>query len=313
MGEPVTGTNYQYIGIGKGKYALTGLKVREELNKHTFQLESSDGFKTKMYRTNDEDITEENKRTIRNYSLDVVSFDQQGNSEEKMVDNFIRLNQNVHCIVRDSFELWNSFQIPKVINDIKQVAQYGLFKQSGKRMKEEELVTILAYAKREQITIDNMEEFFSAYKHLENKDKPTEHYEVQISIRNKENITSYLEKLEPNTQEENKFLDSIHSVQVFSEKLKILSDNNDNKLIKLFNPNIETPRKGNMKDFYITWIMLDKLDIHLISTYKGNIVQDLDEIFHFMKNMPENKTERDFIQYVKVKLQNYMNLSGTII
>lgn len=307
MGEPVTGVDYQYIDSSKKQYTLNGLKVLP-LNGYTFFSEASDGFKTKMYRKNDKDISEEKKKAILNYPLDIVSFNQQANTAEKAVDNFIRLNQNVHPIARDSFEVWNSCHAVRAIDEIKEIAKYELFKQSGKRMKEEELVTVLAYASSQDIEIGNMEEFFSIYKRPENKDRYNEHYEVQISIKHKKNITDYIEDIEPNSEKEKEFLHHIHLVKIFSEKLKILSDNHNERLIKIFNPNIAFPKKGNVKDFYITWLFLNNFNMHFISTYKNELFKELEEIFNLMKNMPEHETEKNFIQYVARKINIYLEI-----
>lgn len=313
MGEPVTGADYEWIETKKDKYTLKGLNVMDGLNGKTFFSEAADGFKTKMYKTRDNDISEEQKKTIKNYLLDVVIFDQQGNTEEKAVDNFIRLNQNAQPIICHSFEVWNSCDIPRVTEEIKEIAKYKGFKQNGKRMKEEELVTIFSYAESQNIGIENMEQFFSTYKRLENKGKINEHYEVQISIKKKQEITKFLEKIRPNTEKEERFLQCVHSTKLFCEKLKILSNDDANSLIRIFNPNIKSPRKGNPKDFYISWIFLKDLDIHFINTYKTKIFKDLEEIFHTMKNLPEGKDEKDFIKYVKAKIDYYESFLGNNI
>ena len=218
---------------------------------------------------------------------------------------FLRLNQNPCPISINTFEMWNSFDIVKTINKIKQIAKYKLFQQYGNKMKEEELVTTLAYMDYEEIDIDNIEKFFSIYTYVENKDKRNEHSEIKISVNNKNAITNFLEDLQPDSKEENEFIKSVDSVNNFIDKLNILSKEDDTLLIKIFNPNIKVPRQGNRKDFYITWLILQELDTHIISTYREEILKDLEELFKQMKNMPADKEVKDFIDYVKSIINEY--------
>ena len=157
----------------------------------------------------------------------------------------------------------------------------------------------------EEIDIDNIEKFFSIYTYVENKDKRNEHSEIKISVNNKNAITNFLEDLQPDSKEENEFIKSVDSVNNFIDKLNILSKEDDTLLIKIFNPNIKVPRQGNRKDFYITWLILQELDTHIISTYREEILKDLEELFKQMKNMPADKEVKDFIDYVKSIINEY--------
>lgn len=292
MGEPITDENFNYIKTYKDRYALCGLKDFEDLN-------------GRVYEEGENGINQFKREPIKNYEMEVIKIHRQANPEFDSVDMFLRLNQNPCPISVNTFEMWNSFDIINSINKIKEIAKYNLFKQYGNKMKEEELVTILAYMNYKGINIENLNKFFSVYMYLENKDKQGEHYEVKLSIPNKEAITNFLEDLEPDSDEESKFLNSIDSVNVFIEKLRILSENDENVLIRIFNPYIRIPRNGNKKDFYITWLILQELDTHIIRTYKESILEDLEEVFKLMKNMPKNRDEKSFINYIKNVINEY--------
>lgn len=292
MGEPITDEDYNYIHTYKEKYALTGLKDLKNLN-------------GKVYEEGENSINEFKRDPIKNYIFDVIRINERANEDFDSVDMFLRLNQNPCPISINTFEMWNSFDIVKTISKIKQIAKYKLFKQYGNKMKEEELVTTLAYMDYEEIDIDNIEKFFSIYTYLENKDKRNEHYEIKISVNNKSAITNFLEDLQPDSKEENEFIKSVDSVNNFIDKLNILSKEDDTLLIKIFNPNIKVPRQGNRKDFYITWLILQELDTHIISTYREEILKDLEELFKQMKNMPADKKVKEFINYVKSIINEY--------
>ncbi len=291
MGEPITDEKYNYIRTYKDKYALCGLRDLD--------------LNGKVYEEGENSINQFKREPIQNYEIEVIKIDRQGNEDFDFVDMFLRLNQNPCPIGINSFEMWNSFEIVNSIKRIKEIAKYNLFRQYGNKMSEEELVTTLAYMNHEEITIDNINKFFSVYIYLENKDKLDEHYEIKLSIPSKNAITKYLEMLEPNSNEEKEFLKSINSVNDFVDKLKILSEDDEDILIKIFNPNIRIPRKGNRKDFYIIWLILQNLDTHIVKTYKKKLLKDLEEIFRMMKNMPANADVKSFIDYVKDIIKRY--------
>lgn len=148
--------------------------------------------------------------------------------------------------------------------------------------------------------------------YMENKDKQNEHYEIKMTIPNKEQITKFLEEMEPSSEQEKIFLYSIDSVSDFVDKLKTLSQEDEKALIKIFNPNISVPRNGNKKDFYITWLFLQQLDRHIVNTYRKTILKDMEEIFKLMKNMPKNRNEESFINYIKNLINKYARYSGNI-
>lgn len=300
IGKPVIDQDYQEIKTIKNKYALTGLRELEGLNNHYYEYE--EGV---------DSLSEDRKDEIRKYIFDVIRIDKkdEDNIIDKnvdFVDIFIRLNQNPCPIKMNGFEMWNSFNIINTISRIKEIAKYKAFKQYGNTMKEEEIVTILAYMDYRSFDIDNIYKFFKINLHTDNKDTKREKSLVKISIRNKEAITNLLEKMRPNSKEEKEFLISVNKVNDFVDKLKILSDNDEHLLMKVFNPNKRKNTKGDKNCFYITWLILQQLDIHLIQTYKKDILEDLKETFKLMQDMPKGKSASDFIVHVESIIDKYL-------
>ena len=188
---------------------------------------------------------------IKKYQLDVILIREEANPNFDPVDMFKRMNESPCNIKNNCFEMWNSFDTIKIIEKAKEIAKYDLFKQNGKNMKEAELVTILGYLAKKNINLKNIEQFLNIHLVTENKDKNDERIEVKISLKNKREITNYLANIEPDGSEEEYFIDCLDKVNVFAEKLKILSKNNSSRLIDIINPYLKKPKKGNMKDFYI--------------------------------------------------------------
>lgn len=296
MGENITDENFNYIETSKNKYSLCGLS---ELT----------GFKGHKYDEGKDTLNDIKKDLIKKYEFEIIRIDERLNSDSNFVDMFIRLNQNPCPISKNSFEMWNSYDVVRTIKRIKEIAKYTLFKQSGNKMKEEEIVTTLAFINLKNIDIKHINEFFSVFTYIENKDKANEHLEVKVSIKCKDAISNYLKKLVPNSDDEEEFLECVNSVNDFVNKLKILSEGNDEKLIRIFNPNVPNAKKGSKKDFYIVFLILQELDNHIIETYKEAILKDLKDIFILMKNMPNEGEATQFIKHIEGVVNKYKEYS----
>lgn len=165
-------------------------------------------------------------------------------------------------------------------------------------MKEEELVTILSYMAYKEFTIKDIGKFFNVKLSTYNKDSVRENTHIKISIKNKYAVTNFLEMMRPKEEKEQEFLKSIEKVTDFVEKLKILSNNDEKEIIKVFNPYKTNNRIIDKNALYIAWLILQELDIHVIQTYKEEILKDLTVIFKEMQNMPKGKNENDFVEHV---------------
>ena len=75
---------------------------------------------------------------------------------------------------------------------------------------------------------------------------------------------------------------------------------------------MKNPTKVSKNDFYIIWLILQEIDSHIIKTYRKEILEDLEEVFKLMKNMPEDKNEKSFINFMKDVAEKYAKYSGKI-
>lgn len=294
IGEPITNEDYQYIKTGKEKYALQGLRDLEDLNSKVY-AEDSDKASIGQFR----------RKPIEDYVFDIIRIDKKSNENVDFVDIFIRLNQNPCPINMNTFEMWNSFDVTNTINKIKELAKHKAFKQPNNTMKEEELITILAYMHYEEIDMDNINEFFRIHLRTDNRDTKREKSLIKISVRYKEAITNFLEKMIPDSKEEKEFINSINAVKDFMDKLKLLSNNDEKLLMNVLNPNNPKSTKVDKNCFYIMWLILQELDTHIIRTYREELLKDLKELFKLMQNMPKNKKEKDFLDYVNNVISKY--------
>ena len=166
-------------------------------------------------------------------------------------------------------------------------------------MKNEELITTLAYLHYKNINIDNVGEFFKIYVYLKDN-------EIKITFDKKGAVTILLETIEIDKEKNDMFINSIEQVELFAEKIKVLLDNDYNKLSKILNPFKDGISKARAKDFYMLYLILQELNIHIITTYKNEIINDISEIYKIMRKTPENIQIEDFMSYVKRTISKYI-------
>ena len=292
MGKQITNEKNEFINTTKYKFMLKGLD--NDLDKRVY--EDTLGK---------DSLTPEKKEVIQDYQLDVIRINERGNEDFDSIDMFIRLNQNPCPIYIDSFEFWNSFDFIDTINKIKEVAKCKFFKQdASNRMKEEELVTILAYMAHEDVNINNIDKYLLFYIYTENKDTATEYNILKISLT-KRRVTNYLKDIKPKSKEEKELSECVDLVKEFSNKLKILCDDDMEKFKKLLNPIRMKKKKNDKNCFYILWLILKDLDTHVISTYKKEIYNKIAELFALIQDMKKNKTINDIKRQIRSIIKSY--------
>ena len=299
MGESTETEQYNLFQDFKYKYSLTGIRAADDLN-------------GKVYEQGEENsISIDKKKIIDDFIIDAIRINFESNKNYDRIDMFLRFNENPCAIPKNGFEMWNALNIVKILDNIKQVAKYKLFNQYGNRMKEEELVTILAYMHFEEISIDNIESFLKIFTVLLNEDSDNERKEIKMSIRNKKRITDFLEKLDEDSNDAEEFKYSIGIVKEFTEKLEILFEGNRAKLKTIFNPYIKNPEKANLTDFYVIFLILKELDTHIVRTYKKEILEDLTQIFRKMKKMCSENVKA-WIEDIEKRLKEYKKHTGIL-
>lgn len=292
MKEQISNEKGERFKTYKHGYALTGLKDMD--------------LNGAVYEEGKNSLNQFKREPIRSYQFDAIKITARANEQFDFVDMFVRLNKNTRPLSINSFEMWNAFDVVNVIRRIKEISKYKLLKQPGKRMQEAELVTILAYIDYMNATINNLDQIFSVSLKTYNKTKRNEITQVKLSLcKTKNAITALLEEMEPNSKEEKEFMKSVEAVNEFVDKLKILSGDEEDRLLNIFNPNTTRRKMGSNNDFYIMWLILKSLDTHVVLTYRKELLKDLENIFRLMKDMPKDKNEFHFMEYLKSVISKY--------
>lgn len=239
---------------------------------------------------------------ILHYELECIEIRENDSTDFKPVDMFLRLNSKPYPILYNSFEMWNSFDCVDILNSIKALSnKYSkdIFNQSSKKMKNEELITTLAYLDYKNINFNNFNNFFKVYVYFKDN-------EIKMTFDKKYSVTVLLENIEKNEKENEKFLNSIDKVEHFAEKIKVLFDEDYDKLNKILNP-YKNIKKARAKDFYLLFLILQEFNMHIIKTYRLDIINDIESIYKYMKKIPNNIEATDFFNYCKKLISKYSN------
>lgn len=220
------------------------------------------------------------KDRILDFQIDIVEINQAQNPNFSPIDLFLRLNSKPFPIVANTFEMWNAFISRQFVEKIKLYAdQYAgkLFKPVDTRMKNEELITMLAYLS-----------------YIKRKDsiKPGDYLNIFVRnqrlnarINRKGNITNRLTEISSNNDPV--FDDAIQDVKDFIDKLQYLCGDefkNFNKMICHTRKNTQSRTNQN---FYLLWIALEHISIDRIKVEKDNIFKNIQNLFSKSQEIDE--------------------------
>ena len=293
MGEAFCDEKGNKIYSKKNTFKLKELRVLDELNGSKF---------------NNLDIKLQDK--IYDFNLSVVTIDEERNPNFNPIDLFIRLNNKPYPVRENTFEMWNSYidkeVITKIRDNVKKNEEWMYFRKNNCRMINEEMYTILAYLSYKN-TYENIQEkdIFDIYQ----KGK-----RINFRIPNKKDLTKILEAASQYEEKKKQFISSIKNVESFIKKIRlILIDKNiendaaneylKKELSHMFKVK-DTSTRRSLQDFYALWYIVQPINIEMIRKNRESIKEDLEVIFTFMKDIPENSLN-DFLDRVNEFTKKY--------
>ena len=245
------------------------------------QLSNKHGFKLTKLRFlkelngNDisgvEEIDKSLKDRILDFQIDIVEINQSQNPNFSPIDLFLRLNSKPFPIEANTFEMWNAFVAKEFLDIIKKCANnYAgkLFKPVDTRMKNEELITILAYlAYIEKKDSINPGEYLNIF---------VRNQRINARISTKSHITNRLTEISSNYDP--LFKNALQDVEAFIEKLQILCGENFEKFNSLIAHTKKNTQSRTNQNFYLLWIAVAHIE-------KKRLENEKEEIFKKIKNM----------------------------
>lgn len=221
------------------------------------------------------------KDRILDFQIDIVEINQEQNPNFSPIDLFLRLNSKPFPIEANTFEMWNAFVSKQFIETIKLYAkQYAgrLFKPIDTRMKNEELITMLAYL---------------AY--IERKDfiKPGNYLNVFVRnqrlnarISTKSNITNRLTEI--SSTNDPVFGDAINDVKEFIEKLQFLCGEDFEGFSDLICHAKKNTQSRTNQNFYLLWIAIAHIDFERLKREKETIIKNVQTMFLVSQEVKED-------------------------
>lgn len=266
---------------------------KEQLsNKHGFKLSSLRFLKELNGKdiTGVEEINPNFKDRILDFQIDIVEINQSQNPDFSPIDLFLRLNSKPFPIEANTFEMWNAYVTKEYVETIKGYAkEYSgkLFKPIDTRMKNEELITMLAYL---------------AFIERKDQTKPGEY--LNIFVRNqrinarfstKGNITTRLGEI--SSINDPVFGEALKDVKSFIEKLQVLCGDEFQDFNKMLGHSRKNTQSRTNQNFYLLWIALAHIDYAHVKQDKAEIFEKIRNLFLLSQDINDDEFDvKGFIQ-----------------
>ena len=212
------------------------------------------------------------KDRILDFQIDIVEISQSQNPEFSPIDLFLRLNSKPFPIEPNTFEMWNAYVTKEYIDIIKSIAKdYSgkLFKPVDTRMKNEELITMLAYL---------------AYNERKDHIKPSDclniyvrNQRVNARFTNKGSITTKLGEI--SRTGDPIFRDALVDVKKFIKKIEILCGKDFHDLNRLISHSKVNTQSRTNQNFYLLWIAVSNIELSVINSEKERIFNRIRNLF----------------------------------
>ncbi len=219
-----------------------------------------------------EEIDPNFKDRILDFQIDIVEINQSQNPHFTPIDLFLRLNSKPFPIEPNTFEMWNAYVTKEYLETIKEYAkEYSgkLFKPIDTRMKNEELITMLAYLayieKKDQIKPGDYLNIF------------VRNQRINARFRTKGNITTKLGEI--SSTNDPVFGEAIDDVKLFIEKLQALCGSRFQDFNKMLGHSRKYTLSRTNQNFYLLWIALDHIDYERVKQNKAEIFKKITNLF----------------------------------
>jgi hypothetical protein len=262
-------------------FKLKGLKILTELNGKNYS-----------------ELTQDQKDKILDFIIDEIIIEERINENFEPTDLFIRLNQKPYPIQQNSFEMWNSTVDKEVIQKIKDIAnkhvswffskEIKTSEERTDRMENEELITILSY-----ILYNNVNNKYDKVLGLfQRQDR------ITCRIKDKNVLTDFLNKLEKNVNEKELFIKSIDKTdELISQFGQLLNNPTKESFNSFLNVKDSQQFRRSYQDFYVIWLILDKMPISSDNT--NTILDSIKLSLKMLKNAENNHIDDTYMDNFK--------------
>ncbi|WP_444193302.1 DUF262 domain-containing protein [Dialister succinatiphilus] len=218
---------------------------------------------------------------ILDFQIDTVEIKQSQNPNFNPIDLFLRLNSKPFPIAANTFEMWNAYVSKEYLEKIKFYAnKYSgkLFKEKDTRMKNEELITMLAYLAYMKRTANSApQEPLNIF---------VRNQKINARFKDKSMITTVLGKL--SQAHDNVFDEALEDVNQFIEKLKILCGSSFDSFNQMVSQTYKNTNTKTNQNFYLLWLILCNISLDDLSNRKTYIFSRIQQIFTICQDVKED-------------------------
>jgi len=276
-------------------FKLKGLKILTELEGKSFS-----GLSNIM------------QDKILDFTLDFIVIEESINKNFDPTDLFIRLNYKPYPIKSNSFEMWNSVvnhEVIKMIKDdvVKKQSDWFFLRENNddrpNRMENEEMITILSYIcyMDNSVGDDGVIGFF-----LRND-------RITCRLKNKMALGEFLISLDKKAIEKSNFLNSITKtndlINIFHSLF--LDDPSKEGLNEFLNVKMSHTFRRSLQDFYVIWLLLNKMPHCYIIENKEKVLSDIRKILSLLKNVTNGIVDEKYIDRFKLEMQEVLKCYKT--
>lgn len=278
LGEVYKDEDGKFKSSNIDKFKLSKLRILKELN--NLDIDKIEEKDSKL------------KDKILDFPIDIVEINQKYNQSFSPIDLFLRLNTKPYPILPNTYEMWNAYIDKTVVEKIKYISdKYSneLFRQADKRMKNEELITTLAYLDYKYAT-ENIEPSKIINIFIRNK-------RINARMNTKANITTLFDTLIKN--DDLSFIDNVKNVEIFIHKLSILCGKNFENFNELISHKKANVQSRTNQNFYLLWVALNKVSIDTVTSNAEDIFVKIKGVFDIFQNVPDDFTIEKFINTIE--------------
>lgn len=267
----------------KDGFALRRLRILDELN----------GFTCERLQKECPEYYEK----ILDFNIEVIEISESLNPSFNPIDLFRRLNEKPYPIKPDSFEMWNSYIDRSVADKAKGIVSCNpgaFFTKKNNRMKNEKLVTILAYSAYRSWKEDReICDCFAIY---------VREGKAHVRVKDRNNVTKVIDAA--SESDTGRFLEALDLVNDFLGKLRFLVGDDFVELNRLvsFEPNLRKSRLTN-KEAYIFWILLASADFNGMKKRRLEIVEFVHCVFESIREVNSGFDLVAFFEQKAVELE----------
>ena len=272
--EPYKDVNGEMQLSDKNGFTLSKLRFLKELNGKNI-----DGI---------ENENKKYKDRILDFQIDIVEINEEQNPKFNPVDLFLRLNSKPFPIETNTFEMWNAYVTKEYVEDIKGIAkEYSkkLFKPNDTRMKNEELITMLAYlAYRKRVEKILPQNCLNIY---------VRNQRINARFNDKTQVTNILGEI--SRTDDYVFGEAIHDVKSFITKLQMLSGEEFERFSDLIAHSKKNTQSRTNQNFYLLWIALENISLDRIMLEQEKIFSQIRSLFLECQDIQDEFKVVDFL------------------